>query len=108
MTVLRKRLGRGALLAAAAALSIAAAQARPLTGREGVLPPGTELNEDELDQPTELFYSEKNGGQRTYLSKLGDMLFATPGMLHAGTSLEVFKKWAPHEQNMCILPGCAD
>eukprot|EP01119_Soliformovum_irregulare_P024145 TRINITY_DN8587_c0_g1_i1.p1 TRINITY_DN8587_c0_g1~~TRINITY_DN8587_c0_g1_i1.p1 ORF type:complete len:618 (-),score=188.31 TRINITY_DN8587_c0_g1_i1:202-1953(-) len=33
------------------------------------------------------------------------VLFATPGMLHAGTSLEVFKKWAPNELNMCILPG---
>jgi integrator complex subunit 11 len=33
------------------------------------------------------------------------VLFATPGMLHSGTSLEVFKKWAPSELNMCILPG---
>ncbi|KAL6051630.1 Integrator complex subunit 11 [Balamuthia mandrillaris] len=33
------------------------------------------------------------------------VLFATPGMLHAGTSLEVFKKWAGDERNMVILPG---
>lgn len=48
------------------------------------------------------------------------VLFATPGMLHAGTccccgccsikfavgmSLEVFKRWATSELNMCILPG---
>jgi integrator complex subunit 11 len=33
------------------------------------------------------------------------VLFATPGMLHAGLSLEMFKKWAPSELNMCILPG---
>jgi integrator complex subunit 11 len=33
------------------------------------------------------------------------VLFATPGMLHAGTSLEVFKKWATNDLNMCILPG---
>ena len=33
------------------------------------------------------------------------VLFATPGMLHAGTSLEVFKKWAGSEKNMVIMPG---
>eukprot|EP00873_Tetraselmis_striata_P036643 jgi/Tetstr1/456907/TSEL_043577.t1 len=33
------------------------------------------------------------------------VLFATPGMLHGGTSLEVFKHWATSEQNMVILPG---
>lgn len=33
------------------------------------------------------------------------VLFATPGMLHAGTSLEVFKKWCHDEKNMVILPG---
>jgi cytochrome c peroxidase len=64
----------------AAAIAVAAAQARPITHNEGVLPAGTELNDDQLDQPTELFYSEANGGERTYLSKLGDMLFATPGI----------------------------
>ncbi len=43
---------------------------------------------------------------RAYADAPGGMvLFATPGMLHAGTSLEVFKKWAPNELNMCILPG---
>lgn len=35
----------------------------------------------------------------------GMVLFATPGMLHAGTSLEVFKKWATNSNNLCILPG---
>ena len=33
------------------------------------------------------------------------VLFATPGMLHSGTSLEVFKKWAEDPKNMVILPG---
>lgn len=43
---------------------------------------------------------------RNLIDSPGPMvLFATPGMLHAGTSLEVFKKWAPNELNMCILPG---
>ena len=52
------------------------------------------------------------------VDKPGPMvLFATPGMLHAGilfsiilqtligTSLEAFKKWCGSEKNMCILPG---
>ncbi|KAI5077514.1 hypothetical protein GOP47_0007338 [Adiantum capillus-veneris] len=33
------------------------------------------------------------------------VLFATPGMLNGGLSLEVFKLWAPFEQNMVVLPG---
>lgn len=69
-----------ALATFAASLAVAPMQARPIANDEGMLPAGTELNEDQLDQPTELFYSETNGGQRTYLSKLGDMLFATPGI----------------------------
>ncbi len=34
------------------------------------------------------------------------VLFATPGMLSGGLSLEVFKHWAPSDSNMIILPGC--
>lgn len=33
------------------------------------------------------------------------VLFATPGMLTGGFSLEVFKQWAPCEQNLIALPG---
>jgi hypothetical protein len=33
------------------------------------------------------------------------VLFASPGMLHAGTSLEVFRHWCHDERNMVILPG---
>lgn len=33
------------------------------------------------------------------------VLFASPGMLHAGFSLEVFKKWAPNPRNLIIMPG---
>ncbi|KAL7647700.1 UNVERIFIED_CONTAM: hypothetical protein RMT77_001309 [Armadillidium vulgare] len=33
------------------------------------------------------------------------VVFATPGMLHAGLSLTIFKKWAPSEKNMVIMPG---
>ncbi|RKP04221.1 hypothetical protein CXG81DRAFT_29076 [Caulochytrium protostelioides] len=36
------------------------------------------------------------------------LLFATPGMLHGGISLEVFAQWCGDPKNMIILPGyCA-
>lgn len=33
------------------------------------------------------------------------VLFASPGMLHAGSSLAVFKKWCSNPKNMVVLPG---
>ncbi|XP_020083140.1 cleavage and polyadenylation specificity factor subunit 3-II [Ananas comosus] len=33
------------------------------------------------------------------------VLFATPGMISGGFSLEVFKHWAPSEKNLITLPG---
>ncbi|XP_052081449.1 integrator complex subunit 11-like isoform X2 [Mytilus californianus] len=43
---------------------------------------------------------------RAYIENPGPMVvFATPGMLHAGLSLQVFKKWAPNPNNMIIMPG---
>ncbi|XP_065559431.1 integrator complex subunit 11-like isoform X2 [Artemia franciscana] len=43
---------------------------------------------------------------KSYIDNPGPMVvFATPGMLHAGLSLTIFKKWAPFEQNMLIMPG---
>ncbi len=33
------------------------------------------------------------------------VVFATPGMLHAGQSLQIFKKWADDEKNMVYLPS---
>jgi len=66
---------------AAIALGLGLAQAAPIATREGVLPPGTELNEDLLDQPTELFASELAGGKHSYLVNLGDMLFSSPAIL---------------------------
>ncbi|KAJ3032938.1 Integrator complex subunit 11, partial [Rhizophlyctis rosea] len=42
----------------------------------------------------------------SYADNPGPMvLFASPGMLHAGTSLDVFKKWCGDPKNMVILPG---
>lgn len=43
---------------------------------------------------------------RAYMDKPGAMVvFATPGMLHAGLSLQLFREWAPCENNMVIMPG---
>ena len=33
------------------------------------------------------------------------VLFATPGMLHGGTSLQVFTEWCSEEKNCIIIPG---
>lgn len=35
------------------------------------------------------------------------VLFATPGMISGGFSLEVFKHWAPSPINLITLPGYA-
>lgn len=43
---------------------------------------------------------------RTYMDNPGPMVvFATPGMLHAGLSLQIFKRWCTSEKNMVIMPG---
>ncbi|KMZ75067.1 Cleavage and polyadenylation specificity factor subunit 3 [Zostera marina] len=43
---------------------------------------------------------------RSYIDSPGPcVLFATPGMLTGGFSLEVFMKWAPSKENLVILPG---
>ncbi|XP_022198150.2 integrator complex subunit 11 [Nilaparvata lugens] len=43
---------------------------------------------------------------KAYIDNPGAMVvFATPGMLHAGLSLQIFKKLAPNENNMIIMPG---
>jgi len=68
-------------VAAVLAFGSGGALSAPITTKEGVLPPGTELNEDLLDQPTELFSSELAGGKRSYLVNLGDLLFSSPSIL---------------------------
>ncbi|KAL2916058.1 Integrator complex subunit 11 [Polyrhizophydium stewartii] len=51
-------------------------------------------------------FSHVRPWDHSYAEEPGAMvLFATPGMLHAGTSLEVFKKWCHDPKNMVILPG---
>ncbi|XP_017302556.1 integrator complex subunit 11 [Diaphorina citri] len=43
---------------------------------------------------------------KSFIDNPGPMVvFATPGMLHSGLSLIIFKKWAPVENNMLIMPG---
>jgi len=58
-------------------LAGAAASATPVVSTDAVLPAGSELNEQLLDQPTELFAFERAGGKRSYLFNLGDMLFSS-------------------------------
>jgi Di-haem cytochrome c peroxidase len=71
--------------AAAAALllftAIPDAPAFPVHGTQTVLPVGTELNEDALLQPREIFKSEAIGGAKSYLVNLGDLAFSSPTIL---------------------------
>src|SRR5215813_7757758 len=53
----------------------------PLGGKETVLPSGTELNEDALTRPREVFRSEFVGGRKSYLVNLGDVAFNSPAIL---------------------------
>eukprot|EP00095_Tigriopus_kingsejongensis_P004736 maker-scaffold719_size106944-snap-gene-0.30 protein:Tk04736 transcript:maker-scaffold719_size106944-snap-gene-0.30-mRNA-1 annotation:"integrator complex subunit 11" len=46
------------------------------------------------------------GFDRAYIHNPGPMVvFATPGMLHAGLSLHIFEEWCSGELNMIIMPG---
>jgi cytochrome c peroxidase len=56
-------------------------RAFPVNGDQSVLPAGTELNEDALDVPNEIFKSEAIGGRKSYLVSLGDMAFNSPYIL---------------------------
>ena len=59
------------------AASMAPAHATPVVSKDATLPVGSELNEELLNQPTELFGFERAGGKRSYLFNLGDMLFSS-------------------------------
>ena len=60
--------------------AVAPARATPVVSKDATLPVGSELNEQLLDQPTELFGFEQAGGRRSYLFNLGDMLFSSPAI----------------------------
>jgi Di-haem cytochrome c peroxidase len=62
-------------------LPVAGLRAFPLSGDQTVLPPGTELNEDALYRPTEVFHSEARGGFKSYMVDLGDLAFNSPDVL---------------------------
>jgi cytochrome c peroxidase len=56
------------------------AMAFPIDGDQTTLPSKTELNEDALDKPREVFRSETAGG-KSYMVNLGNLAFASPGIL---------------------------
>ncbi len=74
------RLGAAIGLALFFLHSAAPSVAFPVSGDQAVLPAGTELNEDALDRPTELFHTEASDGRKSYLVNLGDMAFSSPGL----------------------------
>lgn len=57
------------------------AMAFPLGGDQTVLPAGTELSEEALARPREIFHSEAMGGRKSYLVNLGDLAFNSPSIL---------------------------
>lgn len=64
----------------------------PVEGDQTTLPPKTELNEDALDKPREVFHSEIAGG-KSYIINLGNLAFSSPSILggvarQAGVSCE--------------------
>jgi cytochrome c peroxidase len=67
----------------AAAMILQAAYGFPVEGDQTSLPAGTELNEDAIDLPREVFHSEAIGGRKPYLVNLGDMAFNAPNILGA-------------------------
>jgi cytochrome c peroxidase len=95
--------------AAMLALAMPGAKSAPITSRESVLPPGTELNAEQLDQPTELFASELAGGKRSYLVNFGDLLFSSPDILggvarQAGISCSTCHQQG-HNNPKLFIPG---
>jgi hypothetical protein len=58
-----------------AGVSVRYGNAFPLSGDQTVLPPGTDLNEESLDKPREVFRSESIGGAKSYMVNLGDLAF---------------------------------
>ena len=74
MLIIRRRSWAAAIFLLLAPL-LRDAGSFPLSGDETVLPPGTELNEESLDRPREVFRSEAIGGVKSYMVNLGDLAF---------------------------------
>jgi hypothetical protein len=64
-----------------AGITIQQAAAFPVGGDHTTLPEGTELNEDAINQPREVFKSEALDGRKSYLVNLGDLAFNAPAIL---------------------------
>jgi len=66
-------------------LLVAAGSARLFAGEFGgrgsLLPAGTELGDEALDRPREVFRSEASGGHKSYMVILGDVAFSSPELL---------------------------
>lgn len=70
------------MLLALAGLPLHVVDAFPVTGDQTVLPPGSDLNEDSLDRPREVFHSDPFAfgseapiGNKSYMVNLGDLAF---------------------------------
>ncbi len=78
------KLRRAWMTSLALGILIAGIQGRvvafPVDGDQTTLPPKTELNEDALDKPREVFRSEIAGG-KSYMVNLGNLAFSSPGVL---------------------------
>ncbi len=66
-------------LVALSLLAASAVRAFPVDGDQTTLPSKTELNEDALDKPREVFLSERAGG-KSYLISLGNLAFSSPSI----------------------------
>jgi Di-haem cytochrome c peroxidase len=57
------------------------AHASPVSDNKTGLPIGSELDEDAIDNPREIFHSEALHGHKSYLSNLGNLAFNSPYIL---------------------------
>src|SRR5580698_378230 len=69
------------IVAATLVLSLRLAASFPVYGQQTVLPAGSELDEQALVAPREVFRSEAAGGRKSYLVNLGDLAFNAPALL---------------------------
>jgi hypothetical protein len=80
-----RRFRKAALIVAATmVLSLRLAASFPIYGQQTALPEGSDLNEQALDVPREIFRSESAGGRKSYLVNLGDLAFNSPSLLGGG------------------------
>jgi hypothetical protein len=98
-------------IATLVAIGIRPSGSRPILTREGVLPPGAELNDDLIDLPTERFRSEVAGGRRSYLFNLGDVAFGSPEIFggrarQAGISCETCHQGGAGNPRL-FIPGAS-